>query len=190
MIVKKLVLGELKTNCYFIINEKTSNAIIIDAGAEYETIKSYITTENLKVCAVLLTHGHFDHIGACAKLQKDGIKIVIHSLDADKCKDNSLNLSNAFGEDIVETFNADVLLDNKEGEYEICDFKIKYIHTPGHSVGSCSFLIEDYLFSGDTIFDMGYGRTDFYDGSPFQLSKSIEKLMPYLRRGYKLLAGH
>ena len=190
VIVKKLVVGDLNTNCYIVSDDLSNNSLIIDPGDDFQKINSYVSENNLIVKAVLITHGHFDHIGACYYLKNKGIPIYIHSLDADKCSDNDLNLSNSFSNIKTQTFVPDVLLFGDSFDFKIDTFNIKMIHTPGHSKGSCVYIIDRYIFSGDTIFDNGYGRTDFYDGSMIELRNSIRKISSYVNNGLILCAGH
>jgi len=188
--VHEILVGELNTCSYIVFDTLTKDSIIIDAGDDFKKINSYIKNNNLNVKAMLLTHGHYDHIGACNSFKQKGVPIYIHELDADKCEDNNLNLSNQFCENGIQTFKADTFIVGEEQQLKIGSILIKAIHTPGHSEGGCSYIIEKYLFSGDTIFNQGYGRTDFYDGSMQKLRQSIRKLMPYLHKGYILCAGH
>lgn len=188
--VKKIVVGNLKTNCYIVYNTSTMHAIIIDAGDEYNKIKECVLSLKLKVGAILLTHGHYDHIGACRQFQNDGINVYIHQNDANKCEDNKLNLSSEFSSGTTQTFKPNFVLSGDNANLKIDEFDVLVINTPGHSEGSCCFIINNYLFSGDTIFDFGYGRTDFYDGSMQKLRNSIKKLKPYLNGDYILCAGH
>ena len=188
--VKKIVVGDLRTNCYIVFDNKTNEAIAIDTGAEFEKINKFINENSLKLKAILLTHGHFDHISACLNFQKLGVPIYIHDKDADKCENNELNLSSNFSEEEIQTFKPNYIIKGKEQALQIGDFKILAIHTPGHSEGSCCFLIENYLFSGDTIFEHGYGRTDFYDGSSLKLRESIKKLLPYINEKFIICDGH
>lgn len=188
--VHKMLVGELNTCCYIVTDSLTNDTIIIDAGDEFEKINNYIECNNLNVNAVFLTHGHYDHIGACIYFKQKGVPIYIHEKDADKCENNNLNLSNRFCEHGIHTFKPDILILGEEQDFKIGSIKIKAIHTAGHSEGGCSFIIENYLFSGDTIFNEGYGRTDFYDGSMLKLRQSIRKLIPYVQDGYILCAGH
>lgn len=190
IIVKKLVVGEINTNCYIVTDLQTKDSIIIDPGADFEKINDYIIKNNLHVLGIFLTHGHYDHIGACFSFKQKGIKVYIHELDADKCEYNDLNLSNNFCEIGILTFVPDVLISGEEQSLKIGSINIKVIHTPGHSEGSVTFIIDKYIFSGDTIFEHGYGRTDFYDGNMQKLRNSIRKLQLYTKNSYILCAGH
>lgn len=188
--IKKIVVGNLNTNCYVVYDNLTKIALVIDPGSEFEKINSFIFKGNLNVKAVLLTHGHYDHIGACYKFKELNIPIYIHEKDADKCADNNLNLSNKFSEENINTFNADRLIIADEDKLNICGINVFALHTPGHSEGGCCYVIGNYLFSGDTIFEHGYGRIDFYDGSGLKLRQSIKKLLPYINAGYIVCDGH
>ena len=183
--IYKLILGELLENCY-IITDNNKNCVIIDAGDGYERIMKVINENNLKINGVLLTHGHFDHCASCSKLQKDGVKIYIHKLDADKLYGEG-NLANLFGFEFNK-FKADVLFD--EGTLKVGDFTFNVIHTPGHSKGSVCFVYKNNVFCGDTIFEAGIGRTDFYDSSLPELMDSLKKLDFYLENDYNFFSGH
>jgi len=176
---------EFSVNSYMVANG--SNAILIDTGFNFEDINNYLTTHNLKLVAVFLTHGHFDHIYLAKRFQDMGAKIYIHSADSDK-----LFTDKNMGKDYnlpVEPLHADVLMD--EGEYTIENFKVQVIHTPGHSKGSCCFLIENNLFLGDTMFEHGYGRYDLYDGSYSEIMQSLRKLFRIIKNNnYSLYYGH
>lgn len=185
--VKQIVCGELNENCYIV--KKDNDAIIIDPGDNYEKIVDYITLKKLNVHAVLLTHGHYDHISSCKRLQNLGYKIYVHELDAEKCKDNELNLSLSFSHSEIETFNPDILLKGNE-TLLFNDIKVITMHTPGHSEGGCCYIIDKYIFSGDTLFKNGIGRIDFYDGSLNKIIQSIKKISEFVSNGYILCDGH
>lgn len=183
--VKQLTLGEMQENCYIVYNED-KNAIIIDPGYGFEIIDNFVKQNRLNVQGILLTHGHFDHCASCFKFQKQGIKIYIHELDADKLN-SDYNLSKIFGMSF-DKLQADETF--QEGKLVVGDFEFEVIHTPGHSKGSVCFVFGEYVFTGDTIFENGYGRTDFYDGSFSDIKISIRKLYPYLHGEYILKYGH
>ncbi|MFP4660745.1 MAG: MBL fold metallo-hydrolase [Halanaerobiales bacterium] len=177
--------GMNATNCY-IVEYKKSNCIIIDPGAEGEKIFTYIEQEQMEVKGIVLTHGHFDHIGAVKfLLDQYDTELAIHELDNPYLMDARKNLSFMIGEKI-ELDSADRLIDEGDRYY---DFKV--IATPGHTPGGISLYNESegILFSGDTIFNSGYGRTDFPGADPEELSNSIKKLL-LLPEKTKIFPGH
>ena len=158
MEVKKVVTGYLDENCYLLI--KNGNCLVVDPGDEYNKIRDEIG-EN-KVLGVLITHSHFDHIGALRNfLTKRSIKI----------------------------FKRSNLEDNKE--YKIGDFTFKCILTPGHSKDSVTFYFEEdkFMLVGDFIFKESMGRTDFPGGSDSDMQESIQKILEY-NDDIKLYPGH
>ena len=178
--------GPLRVNSYFLINENTNKAIVIDSGENYKLIKKIEEENSFKINYVLLTHAHFDHAGNVKKLQDDGAKIYCSKIDSEKLL-NDLNLSLDFGRQF-DYCNADYkFIDNEE--LLLNDIKIKVIATPGHTDGSVTFLIEDMLFTGDTLFLESVGRTDFPTGNKDELIASVKKLFS-LEGEYKVFPGH
>lgn len=184
---KQIISSILSECCYIVFCDQEERCILIDPGSDYDQINRFIISNGLTVDGVLLTHGHFDHIYSANKFQQLGCKVFVHEKDADKCLDNKKNLSIVFNP--IETFNPDVLLVGEEGNIDFNWVTIKYIHTPGHSMGSVCYLINKYLFSGDTVFENGIGRTDFYDGNTNDMIKSVQKINSMLDK-YILKAGH
>ena len=140
--------GPLNVNTYFLVNDE-GQAVVIDSGENYKKVKAVEELYNVKIKAVLLTHAHFDHCGNAKKLQDDGAIICVSELDSLKLL-NDDNLSSAFGRKFEyltadRTFNDGDVLD-------ICGIKIKVIATPGHTNGSVCFLVDNLLFTGDTLF--------------------------------------
>ena len=186
MEIKKLVLGELEVNCYLISTEKA--AVVIDPGFRSNEALEFLQNAKDKERLIMLTHAHFDHIGFADELAEiTDTKIAIGEKDAPALSDNYINLSAPFG-DPLSPFEADMLLTDGQG-VEIGDILFKVIHTPGHTVGSVCYLIDDILFSGDTLFNASIGRTDFPGGSFSQISSSIKKLYA-LPESTVLLSGH
>ncbi len=187
MEVKRLIVGMIRTNCYIAYDEK-GNALIVDPAEESARIKNAISQLGVKPVGILLTHGHFDHIGAADILRKTyDIKIYAYEEEKDILNMQSFNLSSSFGMDI--TLDADVYL--KDGqEFNIEEFDIKVIHTPGHTKGSCCYLIEDLLFSGDTLFSGTHGRTDFPTGSQSAIIRSIREKLLTLDGDIHVFPGH
>lgn len=161
------------TNCYFLESEKA--AIVIDPGYKRESILTFLNENEGKERLILLTHGHFDHIGGADYLrQETGVKIGIGALDVPALSDEALNCAVVFKREL-EPFSAD--FEYHDGDIiKVGDIELKVISTPGHTVGGVSFLCGENLFSGDTLFKDSVGRTDFEGGSFRELEKSIKKL--------------
>ncbi|MBE5749809.1 MAG: MBL fold metallo-hydrolase [Clostridiales bacterium] len=180
-----LVNGPLRVNTYFLVND-SGDAIVIDSGENYNKVKQTEKDLNVKIKAVLLTHAHFDHAGNAKKLQDDGAKIYISSIDAPKLK-NELNLSSHFGRKF-EFLDADVTFMDGD-ELDILGIKIKVLLTPGHTDGSATFIVDNMLFTGDTLFLESVGRTDFPTGNRRELRNSVKKLFD-LSGDYSVYPGH
>ena len=166
--------GPLAANCYIITNPERKECFIVDPGGNPERIMSHITHSPV---AVLLTHGHSDHIGGVDALCGEyHIPLYIHEGDASKLTSAGENLSGAFGTSFtVQT--APALL--RDGEIlTLAGIPITVLHTPGHSAGSVCYLLPDGqgILTGDTFFAHGYGRTDFADGSYSDLVQSLRRL--------------
>ena len=171
--IKSFDVGYLRTNCYVVSDGEI--CVIVDPGGGFDTVKQYIDEKHFIPCAVLLTHGHFDHILALDKWKKLGLKVYIHSDDA-KMLRNEWNLAKEVGLHDLPVVKPDVILFGGE-KINFGKMTFEVIHTPGHTMGGCCFdLNERYLFSGDTILSCSYGRTDFYGGSADEIKKSINKI--------------
>ena len=164
--------GPLRVNTYFLVND-FNEAVVIDSGENYKKVKQVESELGFKIKAVLLTHAHFDHAGNAKKLQNDGAKIYISKLDAPKLL-NDLNLSKDFGREF-EYLTADYTFDDGQ-TLTVCGMNIKVILTPGHTDGSACFLVDNMLFTGDTLFLESVGRTDFPTGDRDELVNSVKRL--------------
>ncbi len=186
MEINSLVLGPLGTNCYLVSGEK--GAVVIDPGFKSDEVKSFLEKHSDKERMIILTHAHFDHIGAAPELQEElDIKIAIGEKDNPALADGNINMSIAFNFDI-KPFSADILL--KDGEIlNVGDLCFKIIETPGHTVGGISLLSGDVLFSGDTLFYESVGRTDLPGGDFNTLLMSLERLFE-LDENTKVYSGH
>ena len=165
--------GMLGVNTYLVINEKNGEAIVIDAGGNYAEIMAKLGAENVKPVAVLLTHGHFDHIGAVAEFQNSGVKVYIEENDSPMTESPA---SAGFPEvaNLITPFRADVFV--SDGEIlDIAGFSIEVIGTAGHTKGGVCYKIENSLFTGDTLFYRSYGRYDLAGGNYATLMKSIKE---------------
>lgn len=184
------VVGEVQTNCYFIYDSSTSECIIIDPGAQAQRLYEYIEKNGLKPVAILLTHGHFDHIGAVTMLRnKYGIKVYAARAERETLEEPSINLSSLIGTSMI--IEADEWLEDGQ-EIELLGEKIRCILTPGHTEGGMCFYFTGcgILFSGDTLFEQSIGRTDFPGGSMRQLVNSIKTKLFVLPDHIKVYSGH
>lgn len=187
--LKSFAPGMVAANSYIIKDIESGEAAVIDAGMynnRFETMLRSMGIEKLKY--ILLTHGHFDHIMGVQRLKKHfGGEIVIHENDADCLSDSKKSLAAVWGF-MCPAFEADLTV--KEGDVlYLGNEKIEVIHTPGHTVGSVCYKTDKILFSGDTLFHMTCGRTDFPGGSMEQMMASMKKLSE-LDGEYRVCPGH
>ncbi len=191
MEIKTLKLGINAVNCY-IINNGDEGAII-DPGSEQEldSILAELDREHYNYKYIINTHAHFDHIGANRKLQEiTGAQIAVHQEDAEALGDPALNSSAMAGKEITSP-PADIILTDSE-EIELGNNILKVYHTPGHSPGGIVIYSprEEVLFSGDTIFRGGVGRTDLPGSESSELEKSLEKINKLFSGKVKVYPGH
>lgn len=188
MIIKKLVVGPLQENCYIAGDNNTKKAIVIDPGDEPDRILELIKDNNLEVTAVILTHAHFDHIGAAGDIKKaTGAKILIHNADKELYT-GARDQAAFWGYDLDDLPEPDDFI--KEGdEINIGELIFTVLHTPGHSPGGVCLYGEGALFTGDTIFQGSVGRTDFHGGDIAQLKESFKRLLR-LPENTVILSGH
>lgn len=190
MKIKIISGGMLPTNCYLLTDEVTGMTAVIDPGFDSAALTNAIeSVPSGKVAAILLTHGHFDHILGVHKVKSlTNAPVSIHTDDRLFPEIASLNLADLFSTLKLEPFSADFLL--KDGDtIEVGNLKIKVIHTPGHTTGSCCYCVENAIFTGDTLMQGSAGRTDFPTGSYPQLVASLQKLN-HLEGDYRLYPGH
>ena len=171
-----LPLGAYQTNCYILKNE--GKALVIDPGYEPETILSHLRRENLTLEAILLTHGHFDHVGAVKKLAaQTQCKVYIHPAE-----DTMPAMLTAGKLHYTHTYDeGDVL--------ELAGLTLRVFHTPGHTPGSVCLLCQDVLFSGDTLFAGSCGRTDLPGGDWATIQKSLKRLAG-MEADFTVCPGH
>lgn len=169
MLIETFTVGMLSTNCYVASSQDTKEAIIIDPGLDYtsesQSILDYIEQAQLKIKFIVNTHGHTDHIKGDAIFQeKFNVPICIHTLDAY----------------FIESIKNDKAPPNillKEGDtIEFGKETLKVIHTPGHTRGCICLVGEHLVFTGDTLFAGGIGRTDFLEGSMADMQRSLQKI--------------
>lgn len=188
MTVHKLSsLGAFGTNCY-IVETENKNAILIDAPCQPKRILSAVEGLGLTVKAILLTHGHCDHIEAVNNIVlQTSCKVYIHEADAKMLTDRMLSLAGYFGTPFSSFEGADTLTDGDTIRFDDVTFKV--ISTPGHTAGSVCYVSDDIIFSGDTLFYNSIGRTDFPGGDYKTILSSIAKLKT-LGKNYIVHPGH
>jgi len=176
MILKKLVVGPLASNCYIVGSASTKEGMIIDPADEAEEILQSIKELGLKISLIVLTHGHPDHVGALKEIKEAiGAEVAIHTDDAESLQQQSLGF--LFGLSYPAPPPPDRLLKG-EDSIDIGDLHFGVLHTPGHTPGGICLLGHGVLFSGDTLFNYGIGRYDLPGGDYNQLMDSLRtKLM-------------
>jgi len=188
---KRFPLGPLLANGYLVWDDG-KKAFFVDPGGDPEDVIQFIEQNEMELEAILLTHGHSDHIGGLAQLSVLTNDIYIHKDDIGLLSDSEANLSKytcgaplSFSLDVKKLSDGDII--------NIGDIAISVIHTPGHTRGGCCFYVdmkpEPLLFSGDTLFASSIGRTDFPGGDYGALIKSLSKLSPYPDET-RVLPGH
>ena len=180
-----LTVGELATRCYVLWLEGRDDCLVIDPGAEAETIRR--ACGGKRIAAILLTHGHFDHIGAVRELMAEDTLLAVHRLDVPLLSDPQANVSWMLGRSV--TAPAPTRLLEEGDEVEAAGMTLRVLHTPGHTPGGVCYALGENLFTGDTMFDRGYGRTDLPGGDEAALIRSLRYLTP-LRRTCRIFAGH
>lgn len=191
MEIKRLVLGMVRTNCYIAYTEDTKKAVIIDPAADSARIIKEIAALGVVPEAVLLTHGHFDHMLAADSLRKEyHIPVCILEEDAELLQNPGLNCSELFLRMSYGIAADERLVDGQV--LAVLDGRLKVIATPGHTAGSCCYYAaeDNILFSGDTLFQESIGRTDLPTGQAAQLSHSIKEKLYVLPENTLVLSGH
>ena len=183
--IRTLSVGLLGTCCYMLSLPGRDDCLVIDPGAEPDVIRQ--AAEGRAIAAILLTHGHFDHIGAVAELLTPDAALVIHELDAPLLGDPQLNASWLIGQSVTAPDATHPVHEGDEITYAGITFTV--LHTPGHTPGGVCYRTGNSLFSGDTRFRFGFGRTDLPGGNMRDLQRSLARLAPLLEE-VTLYPGH
>lgn len=184
-LLKKFVVGPLETNSYIFGDEGSGEVVLIDPGGESNKINKFIKADNLKLKYVINTHGHGDHIGGNSDFDVD---VLIHKLDKDFLESPFLNLSASFGAQVSSPKASRFLNDGEK--IDIGDVYLEVIHTPGHTPGGICLRYDNLIFSGDTLFFEGVGRTDIPNASWEALMDSLKNKLMQLPDVCKVYPGH
>lgn len=195
MVMQKLALGPFQANCYILTDQTSGDVALIDPGYEDERLFSLIEGKCDKIKLILLTHRHFDHVMAVARLKEmcKNAQIVIHENDQVGLYDNDESYFNsclsyyADGEVQKPTKATKVVKDGDVISFGSKDIKV--MHTPGHSSGSVCYIIDNMMFSGDTLFKRSMGRVDCPSGSYSDMKKSLKRLAE-IQYNYEVFPGH
>lgn len=191
MTVQSLCLGMVMTNVYFLMNDETGQMLIVDPADSPERIFGKVEEMHATPVAVLLTHGHFDHIMAVKEVaEKYNIPVIAAEAEEKLLADPALNMSGMTGMGSLSV-KPDILVRDMD-EMKLPGFKFRVMLTPGHTAGSCCYYFyeDKVLLSGDTLFCGSCGRTDFPTSSPAQMSRSLKRLVDELPEDVKVYPGH
>ncbi|MCD8378023.1 MAG: MBL fold metallo-hydrolase, partial [Candidatus Gastranaerophilales bacterium] len=187
MILKKFVVGDMANNNYLLMDN--GEAVLIDCTGDIPEIDSVLKENHTELKYILLTHAHFDHIAGVKKLQdKYGSKVCLHEDDKDFLE-NTDNFMRTYGLDPIDIPTIDIYL--KEGDkIKFGNDELEVIHLPGHTPGGAGYLIDNMIFSGDTIFLGSVGRTDLPGGNFDTLKSSINDKLLKLNDSTIIYTGH
>ncbi len=184
-LLKRFIVGPLAVNAYLLADPDTKDTCLIDPGADGKKIKDFMNKNGFNLKFIINTHGHGDHIGANSSF---GVPIYIHRLDKDFLTDTGKNMSAAFMFSVTSPEASRLLEDGDT--VELGELKLKVLHTPGHTPGSISLVLDGIAFTGDTLFNNGIGRTDFDYGDGRVLLNSIQKKLFSLADQTIIYPGH
>lgn len=183
--IQTLAAGPVRANCYIISLTGREDCVLIDPGGEPEKILA--AAGGKKIAAVLLTHGHFDHIGGIPGVLGPDTKVYIHPLDAPMLRDPRKNMAVLMGRTLTVQAEAEPACEGGTIAAAGIDFVV--LHTPGHTKGSVCYQAGAALFTGDTMFHGGYGRTDLPGGSWSDLYSSMKRLLA-MQKDFEVYPGH
>lgn len=189
MIIKQFIAGLIENNMYLVMDEKSHDAVLIDAPQDIPELKKVVDELDANVKYILITHGHFDHIMGLNSLKKTLNAPAVICKDDLVISDNVNEFTRLFGvPDIVPpTYEKFV----KDGDVlDVGDMQIKVIQTPGHTEGGVCYLIGENLFSGDTLFKQSVGRTDLFGGNLEKIRHSVKEVLFKLDENIKVFPGH
>ncbi|WFD12062.1 MBL fold metallo-hydrolase [Tepidibacter hydrothermalis] len=191
MILKRFIVGKISTNAYIIHDRHTLDAAVIDPGDNSKLLINYINKNNLNLTHIILTHHHYDHIGAVKDLKKEyNSDVLIHKKDLKGLKNPSINLSKQSNGKSI-SIDADKMVSNGS-LIQIGNISLEVIHTPGHTKGGICLkaINQDIIFTGDTLFNDGIGRLDLPGGSEEDMINSIKNIISKWDNNIHVYPGH
>lgn len=192
MLIKRLVVGPLQSNCYVVIDEASNSLAVIDPGGDASTISRVVAESGARLTHILLTHGHPDHVFSAGALQEEfpDASLLMHEQDADVMSSDIMGF-------ITQFYDMQEYRPMRPSGYvgdgqrmAVGELELTVIHTPGHSPGSVCYIAGDVAFTGDTLFAGGIGRTDLPGGSYQQLMQSIQSKLLKLSDDTTIYPGH
>ena len=194
MILSRLKVGPIQTNCYVVKSDTSDVGFVVDPGASADKILEEVDKLGVRVKYVVLTHGHFDHTFAAKEVaEHTGAALVLHADDGKLMEDGGGIGRHVYPSRIREIMARvylppDIVV-HEGDELEAGDMTLRFLHTPGHTMGSMIVLCEDVAFTGDTVLEHVVGRTDFHESNPFAMEESLRKVAR-LEGDYRLCPGH
>lgn len=189
MKIETLSLDALPTNCYILTDEENRKAVVIDPADLGKNIYDKVKSSGCVLEYILLTHGHFDHIGGADELAGlSGAPVCVSSPDAELLCDGEKNASIGMNGEPTVCRTSPLIFDDG-AEFKAGSIALTAVFTPGHTKGSVCFFAGDTVFTGDTVFSGGYGRTDLYGGDHAEIYRTLMKLLPKLK-GKRIYPGH
>ncbi|HXG41565.1 MAG TPA: MBL fold metallo-hydrolase [Dehalococcoidia bacterium] len=190
LLVRGIVVGLFAENCWIVGNRRTGEAICIDPGDQPQDILNLAKDLGVRIKLIVNSHGHLDHVlGVRAIKEATGAKFLMHRADVDIARGASRAALMWLGRYVEPPPDPDAFIEDGD-EVDVDGVKLKVIHTPGHTPGSCSFFTEGMLFSGDTLFRGSIGRTDLPGGDYDQEMRSIIDKLLVLPDDTVVLPGH
>lgn len=189
MIIKQFIAGLIENNMYLVMDEKSHDAVLIDASQDIPELKKVVDELGANVKYILITHGHFDHIMGLNSLKKTLNAPAVICKDDLVISDNVNEFTRLFGVPDIVPPTYEIFV--KDGDVlDVGDMQIKVIQTPGHTEGGVCYLIGENLFSGDTLFKQSVGRTDLFGGNLEKIRHSVKEVLFKLDENIKVFPGH